>query len=54
LRPLNNILAAAVGVEVAPPTSSPDGLASPAYQQFIAGAIANGITDLRYQPGAAQ
>jgi N-acetylmuramoyl-L-alanine amidase len=54
LRPLNNIVAAAIAVEVAPPTSSPDGLASAAYQQFIASSIANGITALRYQTGAAQ
>jgi hypothetical protein len=54
LRPLNNIIAAAVAVEVAPPTSSPDGLASSAYQQFVASSIANGITALRYQSGAAQ
>lgn len=54
LRPLNNIIAAAVAVEVAPPTSSPDGLASSAYQQFIASSIANGITTLRYQPGTSQ
>ena len=53
LRPLNNIVTAAMAVEVAPPASDVSALAAPAYQQLIAGAVANGIVAIRAQLGAA-
>jgi N-acetylmuramoyl-L-alanine amidase len=53
LRPLNNISTAAIAVEVAPPASDLSPLASADYQQLIAGAVANGIADIRNQLGAA-
>jgi N-acetylmuramoyl-L-alanine amidase len=53
LRPLNNIVTAAIAVEVAPPASDPGQLSSPEYQQLIAGAVANGIVAIRSQLGAA-
>ena len=52
LRPLNNIVTAAIAVEVAPPASDVSALAAPAYQQLIAGAVANGIVAIRAQLGA--
>jgi len=53
LRPLNNIITAAIAVEVAPPASDVSALNSPDYQQLIAGAVANGIVAIRSQLGAA-
>ncbi|MFZ0320919.1 MAG: N-acetylmuramoyl-L-alanine amidase [Candidatus Sulfotelmatobacter sp.] len=53
LRPLNNIVTAAIAVEVAPPASQVSTLAAPDYQQLIAGAVANGILAIRSQLGAA-
>jgi N-acetylmuramoyl-L-alanine amidase len=53
LRPLNNIVTAAIAVEVAPPASDLSPLTSPDYQQLITSAIANGIADIRAQLGAA-
>jgi N-acetylmuramoyl-L-alanine amidase len=53
LRPLNNIVTAAIAVEVAPPASDLSQLASPDYQQQIAGAVAAGIANIRTQLGAA-
>jgi N-acetylmuramoyl-L-alanine amidase len=53
LRPLNNIVTAAVAVEVAPPASNISALAAPDYQQLIAGAVANGIVAIRAQLSAA-
>lgn len=53
LRPLNNVLTAAIGVEVAPPASDVSPLTAPDYQQLIAGAVANGILAIRSQLGAA-
>ncbi len=53
LRPLNNIVTAAIAVEVAPPASDLSPLTAPDYQQLIAGAIANGIVAIRAQLGAA-
>jgi len=53
LRPLNNIVTAAIAVEVAPPASDVSALNSPDYQQLIAGAVANGIVAIRAQLGAA-
>ena len=51
LRPLNNITAAAVAVEVAPPGSDVMDLNLVAYQQNVASAVANGIAALRAQLG---
>jgi N-acetylmuramoyl-L-alanine amidase len=53
LRPLNNILTAAIAVEVAPPAADVSALASPDYQQLIAGAVANGILTIRSQLASA-
>jgi N-acetylmuramoyl-L-alanine amidase len=53
LRPLNNVVTAAIAVEVAPPASDVSQLTSPDYQQLIAGAVANGIVAIRAQLGAA-
>jgi N-acetylmuramoyl-L-alanine amidase len=53
LRPLNNIVAAAIAVEVAPTASDVSQLTSPDYQQLVAGAVANGILAIRAQLGAA-
>lgn len=52
LRPLNNIVTAALAIEVAPSASDVSSLAAPDYQQLIAGAIANGILAIRAQLGA--
>jgi len=53
LRPLNNIVTAALAVEVAPPASDLSQLTSPDYQQVIASAVANGIAAIRGQLGDA-
>jgi N-acetylmuramoyl-L-alanine amidase len=53
LRPLNNIVTAAIAVEVAPTASDVSQLTSPDYQQVVAGAVANGIFAIRAQLGAA-
>jgi N-acetylmuramoyl-L-alanine amidase len=53
LRPLNNIVTAAIAVEVAPPASDLSTLTAPDYQQLIAGAVANGIAAIRSQLEAA-
>jgi N-acetylmuramoyl-L-alanine amidase len=53
LRPLNNVTAAAIAVEVAPPAMDLSQLSSADYQQLIAGAVANGIVAIRAQLGAA-
>jgi N-acetylmuramoyl-L-alanine amidase len=53
LRPLNNIVTAAIAVEVAPPASDLSQLSSPDYQQRIASAVASGIVAIRAQLGAA-
>jgi N-acetylmuramoyl-L-alanine amidase len=47
LRPLNNISAAALALEVAPPSKDVSQLNSAAYQQMVAGAIAAGIGGVR-------
>jgi len=52
LRPLNNIVTAAIAVEVAPPASDLSPLTAPDYQQLIAGAVANGISAIQVQLGA--
>jgi N-acetylmuramoyl-L-alanine amidase len=53
LRPLNNVVTAAIAVEVAPPAADLSALTAPDYQQLIAGAVANGIVAIRGQLGAA-
>jgi N-acetylmuramoyl-L-alanine amidase len=53
LRPLNNIVTAAIGVEVAPTASDVSQLTSPDYQLLIARAVASGIAAIRAQLGAA-
>lgn len=53
LRPLNNVVTAAIAVEVAPPAADLSQLTSPDYQQLIASAVANGIAAMRNQLGAA-
>jgi N-acetylmuramoyl-L-alanine amidase len=53
LRPLNNIVTAAIAVEVAPTGADLSQLTSPDYQQLVAGAVANGIFAIRAQLGAA-
>jgi N-acetylmuramoyl-L-alanine amidase len=52
LRPLNNIMTAAIAVEVAPPAADISALNSADYQQLIAGAVANGILAMRPQLAA--
>jgi hypothetical protein len=47
LRPLNNITATALALELAPPTTDVSQLNSPAYQLLIAGAVAAGLADVR-------
>jgi N-acetylmuramoyl-L-alanine amidase len=47
LRPLNNITAAALALEVAPPSNDVSQLNSAAYQQLVAAAIAAGIGGVR-------
>jgi len=53
LRPLNNVITAAIAVEIAPPASDISALASPAYQQLVTSAVADGISAIRAQLGAA-
>ncbi|MFZ1010534.1 MAG: N-acetylmuramoyl-L-alanine amidase [Candidatus Sulfotelmatobacter sp.] len=53
LRPLNNVITAAIAVEIAPPASDISELASPAYQQLVTSAVADGISAIRSQLGAA-
>ena len=47
LRPLNNVTAAAIAIEIAPPTTDVKDLNLPAYQQNVASALANGIAAVR-------
>jgi N-acetylmuramoyl-L-alanine amidase len=53
LRPLNNIMTAAIAIEVAPPALDLAALVSPDYQQLIASGVANGIAAIRSQLGSA-
>jgi len=53
LRPLNNVVTAAIAVEVAPSASDISQLTSPDYQQLVASGVANGIVAIRAQLGAA-
>jgi N-acetylmuramoyl-L-alanine amidase len=52
LRPLNNITAAAVAIEVAPPAGKLADLNSAAYQQLVAESVTAGIEAVRDQLGA--
>jgi N-acetylmuramoyl-L-alanine amidase len=54
LRPLNSITTAALAVEVSPPSDDISELNSPAYQQFIAGAVAGGLANIRNKLEARQ
>ncbi|HYM08212.1 MAG TPA: N-acetylmuramoyl-L-alanine amidase [Terriglobales bacterium] len=54
LRPLNNITAAAVAIEVAPPAGNFADLNSPAYQQAVAESITAGINAVHDQLGASR
>ena len=47
LRPMNNIAAPAVAVEIAPPSENVEAIASPAYQEQVAQSIAAGIAAIR-------
>jgi N-acetylmuramoyl-L-alanine amidase len=47
LRPMNNIAAPAVAVEIAPPAGNVDEIASAAYQEQVAQAIAAGVAAVR-------
>jgi N-acetylmuramoyl-L-alanine amidase len=46
-RPLNNITAAAIAVEVAPPSTGIADLNSPAYQHLVAESVATGVLSVR-------
>ncbi len=47
LRPMNNIAAPAIAVEIAPPDDTLENIASPAYQEQVAQAIAAGVAAIR-------
>jgi hypothetical protein len=54
LRPLNNVAAAAVAIEIAPSADKISDLYSPAYQQMVAEAVAAGVDAVRDKLAAAQ
>ena len=54
MRPLNNVAAAAVAIEVAPPAGKISELSSPAYQQLVAEAIVAGIETVKERLEAGQ
>jgi N-acetylmuramoyl-L-alanine amidase len=54
LRPLNNITAAAVAIEIASSSGKPDDLNSAAYQQMVAESVTAGIEAVRNQLGGAR
>jgi len=54
LRPLNNVIGAAIAVEVAPQGSDSSQLTAPDYQQLVTSAVATAIAATRDQLGAAQ
>jgi N-acetylmuramoyl-L-alanine amidase len=54
LRPLNNIAAPAVAIEVAPPAGGISQLDSAAYQQLVAEAVAAGVAAVRDKLGAVR
>jgi N-acetylmuramoyl-L-alanine amidase len=47
LRPMNNIAAPAIAIEIAPPDDTVENIASPEYQEQVAEAIAAGIAAVR-------
>jgi len=51
LRPLNNVSAAAIAIEVSPPGTDVMDLNLPAYQQNVVSAVANGIVAVRDRIG---
>ena len=54
LRPLNNVTAAAVAIEIAPPSGKLDDLNSATYQQMVAESVTAGIEAVRRQVGGAR
>src|SRR5438270_1486968 len=54
LRPLNNVIGAAIAVEVAPQGTDSSQLTAPDYQQLVTSAVATAIAATRDQLGAAQ
>jgi N-acetylmuramoyl-L-alanine amidase len=54
LRPLNNVIGAAIAVEVAPQGSDVNQVTAPDYQQLVTSAVATAIAANRDQLGAAQ
>ena len=54
LRPLNNITAAAVAIEISPAAGKLADLTSPVYQQVLAESVTAGIEAVREQLGAAR
>jgi N-acetylmuramoyl-L-alanine amidase len=54
LRPLNNIAAPAVAIEIAPPAGGISQLDSAAYQQLVAEAVAAGVAAVRDKLGAVR
>ena len=53
LRPLNNLIIAAIAIEIAPPANDVTQLNAAAYQSLIANAVALGVADIRSQLQAA-
>ncbi len=49
LRPLNNLITAAIAIEIAPPANDVTQLNAAAYQSLIANAVALGVADIRSQ-----
>jgi len=47
LRPMNNVAAPAIAVEIAPPGSNVDEIADAAYQEQVAQSIAAGVAAVR-------
>jgi len=47
LRPMNNVAAPAIAVEIAPPDETVDNIASPQYEEQVAQAIAAGVAAVR-------
>lgn len=54
LRPLNNIITAAVAIEVAPPADDISALTSATYQQLVASSVASGVVAVRDKLGAGR
>ncbi len=52
LRPLNNVAAAAIAIEVAPQAGGTPELNSPAYQELVAESVAAGIANMHDKLGA--